>query len=57
MKFSLSAALFGHAGSDEAEKTGRLCLGEEKVVFGPGQVNNLIRSIPRQDVSAFKNTV
>lgn len=57
MKFPLSMSLFGGPGSDEAEKTGGVCLEGEKVVFRPGQVNNLRRCIPRQDVSAFKNTV
>lgn len=53
MRFSLSASLFGRTGSNEAEKTGRVCLEGENVVFRPRQVNNLIRSIPTQDVSAF----
>lgn len=53
----VSGSLFGWAGSDEAEKTGRLFLEEEKVVFGPRQVKNLTRSVLRQCISAFKNTV
>lgn len=57
MKFSLSASSFGCTGSDEVEKTGTACLEGEKVFFRPRQVSNLIRSIPRHDVSAFKNIV
>lgn len=53
----VSGSLFGWAGSDEAEKTGRLFLEEEKVVFRPRQVKNLTRSVLRQCISAVKNTV
>lgn len=38
-------------------RTQRLCLEGEKVVFMPRQAKNLLRRAPRQDVSAFKNTV